>query len=34
MSKLRYHPAHPLFLIPALGGAMFLICTIHCALPH
>ncbi|EKQ67988.1 hypothetical protein OsccyDRAFT_4290 [Leptolyngbyaceae cyanobacterium JSC-12] len=34
MTKLRYRPAQSLILIPAIVGVMFLVCTVHCSLPH
>ncbi len=34
MVRLRYRSIQLLILIPALVSAMFLICTIHCSLPH
>ena len=34
MMKLRYRSKQSLLAIPALLGAMWLLCTVHCALPH
>ncbi len=34
MAKLRTRSLQSLALVPALGDAMYLICIVHCALPH
>ena len=34
MAKLRSRSLQSLVLAPILGIAMYLVCTLHCAMPH